>query len=86
MTARSATGDSYHPWTTYIHAREEARRRGDRQVGTEHLLLGLLHEKGIDSVLGTDLQSGREALDALDREALGARNWIVSLVGRALHL
>jgi hypothetical protein len=72
VTARSATGDSYHPWTTYIHAREEARRRGDRKVGTEHLLLGLLHEKGIDSVLGADLQSGREALDGLDREALGA--------------
>jgi len=72
VTARSATGDGYHPWTTYIHAREEARGRGDRRVGTDHLLLGLLHEKGIDSVLGADLQSGRDALDALDRQALGA--------------
>jgi Clp amino terminal domain, pathogenicity island component len=72
VTARSATRDSYHPWTSYIHAREEARRRGDRKVGTDYLLLGLLQEKDIESVLGADLQSGRDALDALDREALGA--------------
>jgi len=28
-------GDEYHPWSTYIAAREEARRRGDRTIGTE---------------------------------------------------
>ena len=71
MTARSDAGDTYHPWTTYIRAREEARRRGDRKVGTDHLLLGLLHDRAIASALGTDLQAARAAVDALDREALG---------------
>ena len=36
--------DGYHPWTTYIDARQEARRRGDHKVGTEHLVLALLME------------------------------------------
>jgi hypothetical protein len=72
VTASSDTGGSYHPWTTYIHAREEARRRGDRKVGTEHLLLGLLCDRNIGSVLGTGLQPARDALDTLDREALTA--------------
>lgn len=43
---------------TYIRAREEARRRGDIKVGTEHLLLGLLHDHDIGSALGTDLVVG----------------------------
>jgi hypothetical protein len=72
MTARPDSGGSYHPWTTYIHAREEARRRGDRKVGTDHLLLGLLREKDIASVLGIGPHAARDALDALDREALSA--------------
>ncbi|MGH9063420.1 MAG: Clp protease N-terminal domain-containing protein [Acidimicrobiales bacterium] len=72
MTSRSGTGDAYHPWATYIHAREEARRRGDRRVGTEHLVLGLLRDPAVEAVLGAGLQPAREALDALDREALEA--------------
>ena len=36
--------DGYHPWTTYVDARQEARRRGDHKVGTEHLVLALLME------------------------------------------
>ena len=70
MTTRSGTPGSYHPWTTYIDAREEARRCGDRKVGTDHLLLGLLHDQDIASVLGTDLPSARDAAGALDRQAL----------------
>ena len=63
----------YHdPWTTYIHAREEARRRGDRRVGTEHLLLGLLQEPEIARVLGTSVEAGRNMLDYLDREAVAS--------------
>jgi Clp amino terminal domain, pathogenicity island component len=62
----------YHPWTTYIHAREEARRRGDRRVGTEHLLLGLLQEPEIAKVLGTSVQAGRNMLDSLDRKAVAS--------------
>lgn len=36
--------DDYHPWTTYIDAREEAHRRGDVKVGTDHLVLALLRD------------------------------------------
>lgn len=63
---------TYHPWTTYMWASEEARRRGDRRAGTDHLLLGLLEEPEIEAVLGVSLQEARDCLDSLDREALGA--------------
>ncbi len=43
-------------------AAEEARRRGDGRVGTEHLLLAV----------GVGVERARTALDALDREALAA--------------
>jgi len=72
MTTRSRSAETYHPWTTYIAAREEARRRGDRRVGTEHLVLGLLHDPEIAPTLGVTLDSAREALDSLDRQALQA--------------
>ncbi len=68
----SASDDDYHPWTTYIDAREEARRRGDRKVGTEHLVLALLMDPALASALGADLQTARAALEAMDRQALGA--------------
>lgn len=61
--------DVYH---TYLNACDEARRRGDRRVDTEHLLLGLLHEDATASALGVDLVAARAALDGLDREALAA--------------
>jgi ATP-dependent Clp protease ATP-binding subunit ClpA len=53
---------------------KEAARRGDRRVGTEHLLLGLLHDPAgpAAAVLATDLGSARRAVDALDRAALAA--------------
>jgi hypothetical protein len=70
MRTGSDSGDGYHPWTTYIYAREEARRRGDRRVGTDHLVLGLLHDPEMPSVLGVTLEAGRSALDSLDQEAL----------------
>ncbi|MGP9023125.1 Clp protease N-terminal domain-containing protein [Streptomyces sp. BR1] len=53
-------------------ALDEAALRGDRRLGTEHLLLGLLHEPRPAQVLGTDLETARAALDALDRSALAA--------------
>jgi Clp amino terminal domain, pathogenicity island component len=71
MTRRRQPGD-YHPWTTYIYAREEARRRGDRKVGTDHLVLGLLHEPALVEALACDLRAARDALDTLDRRALSA--------------
>lgn len=60
----------YHPWTTHILAREEARSRGDRKIGTEHLVLGLLREPEVARALGCDLDSARDALAELDRDAL----------------
>ncbi|HEX4817497.1 MAG TPA: Clp protease N-terminal domain-containing protein [Nonomuraea sp.] len=49
---------------------EEARLRGDRRLGTEHLLLGLLHHPDSARALGVDVETGRAALDELDRAAL----------------
>jgi hypothetical protein len=71
--ANTKTGAAaYHPWTTYIAAREEARRRGDRRIGTEHLLLALLIEPELAGAVGPDLEAARTALDQLDRHALAA--------------
>jgi ATP-dependent Clp protease ATP-binding subunit ClpA len=55
-------------------AADEARRRGDRRLGTDHLLLGLLHDPAAEAagVLRVDLESARAAQDALDRAALAA--------------
>jgi Clp amino terminal domain, pathogenicity island component len=62
----------YHPWTTYIEAREEARRLGDPKVGTQHLVLALLTEPVVADALGSDLETARSALEQTDREALAA--------------
>jgi ATP-dependent Clp protease ATP-binding subunit ClpA len=66
-------------------AREEARQRGAKRVGTEHLLLGLLHETDSASVraLGIDLDGAHAALEALDREALRAIGIDVGNLGPA---
>lgn len=57
---------------TVTSALEEARLRGDRRLGTEHLLLGLLHDPGSAAAraLGTDLTTARAGLRDLDRAAL----------------
>jgi ATP-dependent Clp protease ATP-binding subunit ClpA len=53
-------------------ALDEARRRGDRRMGTEHLLLGLLRDPGSAPAraLGVELDAARTALDDLDAAAL----------------
>jgi ATP-dependent Clp protease ATP-binding subunit ClpA len=53
---------------------EEAQRRGDARIGTEHLLLGLLHEADSAAVraVGVDLDTARRALEAMDVDALAA--------------
>ena len=51
---------------------DEARRRGDRRIGTDHLLLGLLHDPGSAEALGVTVEAAREKSDALDRAALAA--------------
>jgi ATP-dependent Clp protease ATP-binding subunit ClpA len=55
-------------------AAEEARRRGDSRIETEHLLLAILHDEDsvAPRVLGTDLRQARAALQQLDAEALHA--------------
>lgn len=53
---------------------DEAERRGDRRIGTDHLLLGLLHDAGglARTALDVDLVAARTADRALDRAALAA--------------
>ncbi|MFD8813962.1 Clp protease N-terminal domain-containing protein [Streptomyces sp. NPDC059627] len=55
---------------TVASALDETTLRGDRRIGTEHLLLGVLHEPRAVRALGTDLETARAALDTLDRAAL----------------
>ena len=72
MTTESVAPQTLHAWAIYLRAGEEARRRGDRRTGTDHILLALLEDPSIEAVLGVSLQQAREALESLDREALGA--------------
>jgi hypothetical protein len=72
MTTESVAPEALHAWAIYLQASEEARRRGDRRTGTDHLLLALLEDPSVEVVLGVSLQQAREALESLDREALGA--------------
>ena len=72
MTTASVVPQVLHVWSIYMQASEEARRRGDRRTGTDHLLLALLEDPSIDVVLGVSLQQARQALESLDQEALGA--------------
>ena len=66
-------------------ATEEARRRGDRRLGTDHLLLGLLHDvdSPVAQAIGIDLESARTAADTLDREALAAVGVNVAHLGES---
>jgi Clp amino terminal domain, pathogenicity island component len=71
MTTESVAPEVLHPWAIYLQASEEARRRGDRRTGTDHLLLALLEDPSIEVLLGVSLQQARQALESLDHEALG---------------
>lgn len=64
-------------------AAQEARRRGDRRLGTDHLLLGLLHDADSSTTraLGVDLEMARSASDSLDRAALDAVGVNVAQLG-----
>jgi ATP-dependent Clp protease ATP-binding subunit ClpA len=72
MTTESVVPEVLHVWAIYLQASEEARRRGDRRTGTDHLLLALFEDPSIDVVLGASLEQARQALASLDDEALGA--------------
>ena len=54
MTAEPAPPEVHHAWAIYLQASEEARRRGDRRTGTDHLLLALLADPSAEVVLGRD--------------------------------
>lgn len=58
--------------TAITASTEEAGRRGDRRIGTDSLLLGLLHDPLVSSVLGTTLDRARATAYSLDGEALSA--------------
>jgi hypothetical protein len=72
MTTESVVPEALHVWAVYLQAGEEARRRGDRRTGTEHIVLALLEDPSIEVLLGVSLQHARQSLESLDREALGA--------------
>jgi Clp amino terminal domain, pathogenicity island component len=72
MTTESVVPEVLHPWAIYLRASEEARRRGDRRTGTDHLLLALLEDPSIEVALGVSLQQARQAHESLDQEALSA--------------
>jgi hypothetical protein len=72
MTAESVVPEVFHAWAIYLRASEEARRRGDRRTGTDHLLLALFEDPAIEVVLGVRPQRARQALESLDQQALGA--------------
>jgi len=71
MTTESISPGTLHAWSICLQASEEARRRGDRRYGTDHLLLALLEDPSIEVVLGVNLPQARRALASLDHEALG---------------
>ena len=72
MTTPSVAPETLHVWAICLRASEEARRRGDRRYGTDHLLLALFEDPSIEVMLGVNLQQARQSLESLDGEALGA--------------
>jgi ATP-dependent Clp protease ATP-binding subunit ClpA len=54
------------------YAMDEARCSGDKRLGTDHLLLGALHDPGPAGVLGVTLDQARAAAARLDRAALAS--------------
>jgi Clp amino terminal domain, pathogenicity island component len=70
MTTESVAPEMIHAWAIYLQAGEEARRQGDRRIGTDHLVLALLEYPSIEEVLGVSLRQARVTLESLDHEAL----------------
>jgi hypothetical protein len=86
MTTESAAPEVHHAWAIYLQASEEARRRGDRRTGTDHLLLALLADPSVEVALGVTLQQARQALESLDHEALGALGMVSGTDAPALPM
>ena len=58
MTTESAAPEMLHGWAIYLRAGEEARRRGDRRSGTDHLLLALFEDPLARSRAGREPAAG----------------------------
>jgi hypothetical protein len=58
--------------TAVEDARYEAERRGDRRIGSDHLLLALLQDDELAQLVGVDAAAAHDAADQLDRTALAA--------------
>ena len=86
MTAESALPELHHAWAIYLQASEEARRRGDRRTGTDHLLLALLENPSIEVALGVTLQQARQVQESLDHEALVALGMVSGTDAPALPM
>jgi hypothetical protein len=86
MTIESVVPEVQHAWAVYLRASEEARRRGDRRTGTDHLLLALLDDHAIEVALGVTLQQAREAHESLDHEALSALGMVSGTDAPALPM
>ena len=86
MTTESVMPEVHHAWAIYLRASEEARRRGDRRTGTDHLLLALLEDASIEVALGVTLQQARQTHDSLDHEALGALGMVSGTDAPALPM
>lgn len=72
MTTDSVAPVTLHVWAICLRAGEEARRRGDRRAGTDHLLLALFDDPSVQDILDVNLSQAREALELLDDQALNA--------------
>lgn len=57
---------------TVQDALSEAGRRGDRRIGTDHLLLALLSDNAMAELVGVDAAVAHETIYQLDRNALAA--------------
>lgn len=86
MTTESVVPEVHHAWAVYLRASEEARRRGDRRTGTDHLLLALLADPSTEVALGVTLQQARQALESLDHEALGVLGMVSGTDAPALPM
>jgi ATP-dependent Clp protease ATP-binding subunit ClpA len=53
-------------------ARWEAARRGDRRIGSDHLLLAVLSDEAMAEAVGVDAAAVRAAAARLDQDALAS--------------
>lgn len=58
--------------TAVEDARYEAERRGDRRIGSDHLLTALLRDESLSERIGVDAEAVVETAERLDREAIAA--------------